>query len=93
MQTAATTFARCAATAEAVLAHAPRRRSADASLYLAHVEGSAPLRRLADVTGKPVSSIHRAVRRIEALRDDPLLDAAFDALGDAARAALSIDVS
>ncbi|MGF1660617.1 MAG: DUF6456 domain-containing protein [Rubrimonas sp.] len=90
MHTAATTFARCAATAEAVLAHAPKRRSTDASLYLAHVEGAAPLRRLSDVTGKPVSSVHRAVRRIEALRDDPLLDAAFDALGDAARAALSL---
>ncbi len=91
MQSAATTFARCAAAANAALAHAPPRRLIDAGIYLAHVEGSAPLRRLADVTGRPLSSVHRAVRRIEALRDDPLLDAAFDALGDAARVALSHD--
>ncbi len=77
--------------ADAALGAARSRRAADAALYLAHVEAAAPLRRLAETTGKPVSSIHRAVRRIEALRDDPLLDRAFDALADGVRAALAGD--
>lgn len=85
------TLDRCAAALAGALVAAPARRTADAALYLAHVEGAAPLRRLAQASGRAASSVHRAVRRIEALRDDPLIDAAFDALGAAARDALSSD--
>jgi hypothetical protein len=82
------TFARCAAAA-AALREGGARRAEDAALYLAHVEGSASLRRIADAAGRSLGSVHRAVRRVEALRDDPLLDRAFDSLGEAARAALA----
>ena len=73
-------FEACRRVAAAALAGSPRGRVADAALYLAHVEGSAPLRRVAEAAGKPVSSVHRAVRRVEALRDDLLLDTAFEAI-------------
>jgi hypothetical protein len=82
------TLARCAAAAAALREGGPRR-AADAALYLAHVEGAAPLRRIADAAGRSLGSVHRAVRRVEALRDDPLMDHAFDALGELARAALT----
>lgn len=85
------TLDRCAATLASAFAAAPTRRVADAALYLAHVEGEAPLRRLAQVSGLAASSVHRAVRRIETLRDDPLIDTAFDALGACARRALFPD--
>ena len=49
-------------------------RAEDAALYLAHVLHGAPLRRLAAVVGRPASAVLRAVRRVEARRDDPLLD-------------------
>ena len=81
-------FLRCARLAEAAIGDARPKRAADAAFYLAHVEGAAPLRRLAETAGKSVSSVHRAVRRIEALRDDPLIDRAFDALGDEVRTGL-----
>mgnify|MGYP006271564321 CR=1 FL=1 len=77
---------RCARLAAAAIGDARPKRAADAAFYLAHIEASAPLRRLADLSGKSVSSVHRAVRRIEILRDDPLIDRALDALGEAARA-------
>lgn len=85
-------FARCAAAIRAALAEAPERRAEDAALYLAHVEGSASLRRLAAEAGKPTTSVHRAIQRVEALRDDPLIDRAFDALGDIARRFLTAAV-
>ncbi len=83
------TFAACAAAAHTALAGGARRHAEDAAIYLAHVEGATPLRRLAELSGKATSSVHRAVRRVEARRDDPLIDLAFDALGEAARRALS----
>jgi len=86
-----TAFERCASVAAGAFADAPARRAADAAIYLAHVEGAAPLRRIADASGRALSSVHRAVRRIEALRDDPLLDLAIEALGEAARADLHIE--
>lgn len=85
------TYERCVAAARTSLAGAPDKRAEDAAIYLAHVEGSASLRRLAEQSGRPATSVHRAIRRIEALRDDPLVDMAFDALGDAARRLLSDD--
>lgn len=86
-----TAFERCASVAAGAFAEAPARRAADAAIYLAHVEGAAPLRRIADASGRALSSVHRAVRRIEALRDDPLLDLAIEALGEAARADLATE--
>lgn len=49
----------------------------DARLYLAHVEGGVPLRALARSEGCHASTILRRVRRTEARRDDPLVDAAL----------------
>lgn len=79
------TLARCAKTARSRFAGAPPRREADAILYFAHVECAAPLRRIAEASGTPLTSVHRAIRRIEQLRDDPLLDAALDAIAAAIR--------
>lgn len=84
-------LARCASVTACAFADGPARRATDAAIYLAHVEGAAPLRQLASAAGRAVSSVHRAVRRIEALRDDLLLDLAFEALGDAARTGLTSD--
>jgi hypothetical protein len=76
---------RCAALASAALGALSGPRADDLALYLAHVERAESLRRLARAAGKAPSSVHRAVRRIEALRDDPLLDRVVDAAGAAAR--------
>ena len=81
-------FDRCAEVARAHLADAAEKRIEDAALYIAHVEGAAPLRRLAMATGRAASSVHKAVRRVEAMRDDPLIDRAFDTFGEAAKAVL-----
>jgi hypothetical protein len=89
--TSRSTFDRYAAVIGAALTGAPPRRAQDAMLYLAHVEGAASLRILSAASGRPATSIHRAIRRIEALRDDPLVDLAFDTLGDVARRTLSKD--
>ncbi|MCU4651854.1 DUF6456 domain-containing protein [Roseibacterium sp. SDUM158016] len=48
--------------------------------YLAHVAAGQPLRRIAALDGQAASTVCRRVRRIEARRDDPLIDEAFDAL-------------
>lgn len=45
--------------------------------YLAHVEGGQTIRALAKEAEVHPSTILRRVRRVEALRDDPLLDAAL----------------
>lgn len=45
--------------------------------YLAHVEGGQTIRELAKAAAVHPSTILRRVRRVEALRDDPLLDAAL----------------
>lgn len=85
MSTVSATLARCTAVAAVALACGPKRRARDAGLYLAHVEGALPLRQIASAAGQAVTSVHRAVRRIEALRDDPLIDRALDALAAAVR--------
>jgi len=46
--------------------------------YLAHVGLSVPLRRLARETGRHASSFSRAMRRVEQLREDPILDRCLD---------------
>jgi hypothetical protein len=49
--------------------------------YLAHIENGLPIRVLARQAGCHASTILRQVRRIEALRDDPLVDAVLRRLG------------
>ncbi|MEL6792765.1 MAG: DUF6456 domain-containing protein, partial [Pseudomonadota bacterium] len=50
----------------------------DAGLYLAHCVSGLPIRRAAAAIGAAPSTVSRAVRRVEALRDDPLMDFAFE---------------
>jgi hypothetical protein len=50
----------------------------DAATYLAHVSHGLPLRELARARGCHASTILRQVRRVEALRDDPLVDEALE---------------
>ncbi|PWK62785.1 DUF6456 domain-containing protein [Roseicyclus mahoneyensis] len=49
--------------------------------YLAHTTAGRSLREIARVTGEAPSTVSRRVRRIEARRDDPLLDEALTLLG------------
>lgn len=51
--------------------------SEDARLYLRHVEGGETIRALAREAGCHASTILRRIRRIEARRDDPLVDGAL----------------
>ncbi|MEM6439491.1 MAG: DUF6456 domain-containing protein [Pseudomonadota bacterium] len=60
------------------------RRTRDAALYLAHVCAGASFRALARQEGCQASTILRAVRRVEARRDDPLVDALLDDMSGAA---------
>jgi hypothetical protein len=46
----------------------------EAAIYLAHTEQGESLRALADATGTHPSTVMRTVRRVEARRDDPLVD-------------------
>lgn len=47
--------------------------------YLAHTSAGMPIRALARVKGCHASTVLRQVRRVEAWRDDPLVDEALDA--------------
>lgn len=49
-----------------------------AATYLAHVSQGLPLRELARAKGCHASTVLRQVRRVEALRDDPLVDEALE---------------
>ena len=53
----------------------------DAALYLAHTEKGASIRALAAAAGTHPSTVLRAVRRVEARRDDPLLDRLIETAG------------
>lgn len=52
-----------------------------AAVYLAHVSGGVPIRALARARGCHASTVLRQVRKMEALRDDPLIDEALERLG------------
>ncbi|EBA07317.1 DUF6456 domain-containing protein [Sagittula stellata] len=52
-------------------------------MYLAHVEGGQSIRALAREAGCHASTVLRQIRKIEALRDDPLIDAALCTMGPA----------
>lgn len=86
------TYERCVAAIHSAMAGAADKRAEDVAIYLAHVEGATSLRRLSKACGKPATTVHRAIRRMEALRDDPLVDLAFEGLGAAARLLLSGDL-
>jgi len=49
--------------------------------YLAHTEGGISLRALARQSGVHASTVLRQIRRVEAKRDDPLVDAYLQDLG------------
>ena len=51
-----------------------------AQVYLAHVGAGKPMRAIAREKGVPPSTVLRTVRRIEARRDDPLVDEALGRL-------------
>lgn len=52
-----------------------------AAVYLAHVSGGIPIRALARARGCHASTVLRQVRKVEASRDDPLIDEALERLG------------
>lgn len=54
----------------------------DAALYLAHTGRGESIRALAEAAGTHPSTVLRAVRRVESRRDDPLIDAALETLGE-----------
>jgi hypothetical protein len=49
-------------------------KAGDAAVYLAHTEKGESLRALAEASGTHPSTVMRRVRRVEARRDDPLVD-------------------
>ena len=53
----------------------------EARQYLDHVSAGRSLRQIAEACGQSPSTVCRRVRRMEARRDDPLLDEALEALG------------
>jgi hypothetical protein len=62
--------------------------------YLAHTQAGMPIRALARARGCHASTVLRQVRRVEAWRDDPLVDEAFETLArthdpDCVRSAVS----
>ena len=56
----------------------PAEVSDDVRLYLRHIEGGVSIRALAREVGCHASTILRRIRRLEARRDDPLIDAALN---------------
>ena len=58
------------------------RECDDHQLYLRHVEGGESIRALAREAGCHASTILRRIRRIEARRDDPLVDQALERAAD-----------
>ena len=85
---AAPTLQRCRRAAAERLPAPEGRRALGAeatALYLAHTALGVPLRRLAAASGRAPSTVLRAVRRVEARRDDPLLDAVLQEIEGAAR--------
>lgn len=73
------------ATIRAPLAGVPRWVPAPAVAYLAHTEAGRSIRSIAREVRCHASTILRQVRRLEGLREDPLIDAALSDLGRALR--------
>lgn len=70
----------CEIVAGNVFAGAKPALAADVATYLAHVSGGLTMRAIAKVQGRQPSTVMRAIRRVEALRDDPLVENAISAL-------------
>lgn len=70
----------CAALARKAFSDAPERRVSDLSFYLAHVVSGRSMRAVARETDVQPSTVMRAVRRVENMRDDPLIDRALSEL-------------
>lgn len=51
-----------------------------AAIYVAHTSGGVPIRAIARARGCAASTVLRQVRRVEASRDDPLIDEAIERL-------------
>ena len=62
------------ATSAAFMNRTASQLARDVAIYLAHVEKGVPMRSIAVARGAAPSTIQRAVRRVETMRDDPLLD-------------------
>ena len=72
---------RCADMARATFSEAGGACTArEVAIYLAHTEGGESLRSLASATGTHPSTMMRAVRRVEARREDPLVEGLFSRL-------------
>ncbi|MFN3260022.1 MAG: hypothetical protein ACE37J_05615 [Pikeienuella sp.] len=84
MLTTEDALASCEGYARAAFAASGDRRTRDVALYLAHVGAGVPMRALARARGRQPSTVMRAIRRIEALRDDPLLERALTTLEEEA---------
>ena len=52
-----------------------------AQIYLAHTQAGLPIRALARMSGSHASTILRQNRKVEARRNDPLVDAVLNRLG------------
>lgn len=84
MMTTEDALASCEGYARAAFAASGDRRTRDVALYLAHVGAGVPMRALARARGRQPSTVMRAIRRVEALRDDPLLERALTTLEEEA---------
>ena len=79
------TLDRCAGMARMTFPEARGACTArEVAIYLAHTEGGESLRALAGATGTHCSTVTRAVRRVEAKREDPLVESVFRRLGNEA---------
>lgn len=74
------TLKRCAKLANATFPETGSCRARDAAVYLAHTGGGESLRALAEATGTHPSTVLRRVRRVEARRDDPLVESMLSGL-------------
>ncbi len=84
MQTYPETPTACEALVGSVLPARSPARISDVVLYLAHVEAGIPMRALARHVGNQPSTVMRAIRRVEASRDDVLMDRVLSDLGQVA---------
>lgn len=73
-------LASCEQRARAAFVSKDAPRTSDVALYLAHVGSGIPMREIARANGRQPSTVLRAIRRVESLRDDPKIDAALAAL-------------
>ncbi|MEM7547296.1 MAG: DUF6456 domain-containing protein [Pseudomonadota bacterium] len=81
MITVPDTLAACTSLAITTFAGASDTRANDVGYYLAHVEAGVPMRAIARADGRTPSTVLRAVRRVEILREDPLLDQVLTTMG------------